>query len=97
MRIISRRTLKDYYEIHSETKGALESWYSEVKKEKWSTANDVLKKYPKARTIPGNRIIFKILGNRYRLIVKVNYQAKQVFIRFVGSHKEYDAINAEVV
>lgn len=97
MRIIKHKTLKDYFTEHPETKGALESWYHEVKKETWRNPEDVRVKYPKARTIPGNRVIFKILGNKYRLVIKIEYTSGLIFIRFIGTHKEYDRINAEEV
>ena len=97
MRILKRKTLRDYYAEHPETQGALESWFFEVKSDLWRNPEDVRAKFPKARTIPGNRVIFKLLGNKYRLIVKVEYSAGLVFIRFIGTHKEYDQINAEEV
>jgi len=97
MRIIKRKTLNGYSAMHPETKGTLDAWYHEVKKENWKTPEDVRFHFPKARTIPGDRVIFNILGNKYRLIVKVEYQAGLVYIRFVGTHKEYDRINAEGV
>ena len=97
MRIIKHKTLKDYYALHPETKGALDTWYHEVKKEIWRNPEDVRIHFPKARTIPGNRIIFNILRNKYRLVVKAEYLTGLVFIRFIGTHKEYDRINAEEV
>lgn len=97
MRIISGKTLKEYYLPHPETEGALKTWYHEVCGEAWKSPQDVLKKYPKARPIPGNRVIFNIMGNKYRLIVAIHYASALVFIRFIGTHKEYDSINAEEV
>jgi len=97
MRIIKHKTLKDYYTEHPEIKGALESWFYEVKREIWRNPEDVRANFSKARTIPGNRIVFNILRNRFRLVVKVEYQSGLVFIRFIGTHKEYDQINAEEV
>ena len=99
MHIISRKTLKIFYEDpnFSDAKSPLESWYHEVCHEEWRTPSDVKVKYGSASFLKGNRIVFNIGGNKYRLVVKVNYSLKKVFIRFVGTHEAYDQIDAEVI
>jgi mRNA interferase HigB len=97
MRVITRGRLKIFWELHPDAKGALEAWYAEVTRATWKTPNDVLNGKFNARTIPDNRVIFKINGNRYRLIVKIHCNTKIVYIRFIGTHAEYDRIDAETI
>lgn len=94
MRVISRRALREYYEgPHPETKKALEAWYHEVRHAHWRSPADVRKHYPKAHIIGKNRVVFKIRGDEFRLVVGVNYDAELVFVRFLGTHAEYDRID----
>lgn len=99
MHIISRKTLKIFFEDpnFSDAKGPLESWFHEVSHEEWRTPSDVKAKYGSASFLKDNRIVFNIGGNKYRLVVKVNYSLKKVFIRFVGTHEAYDQIDVEVI
>lgn len=95
MHVIARRTLIDFYAKHDEAQGHLEAWWHETKRADWSCPEDIKKRYHTASFLAGNRVVFNIGGNRYRLIVKINYPTKTVFIRFVGTHSEYNRINAE--
>jgi mRNA interferase HigB len=97
--IIAFRTLKEHWEIpgRNDSEQALKSWYREAKKADWNTPNEIKRKYRNASIIGDNRVVFNICGNKYRLVVKVNYTAKFVFIRFIGTHKEYDQIDATKV
>lgn len=100
MRLIAVSTLKQYAgdnSAHSDAWGPLMAWAAEVKKATWKTPADIKEKYRNASFIADNRVIFNIAGNKYRLIVKVNYPAQIVYVRFVGTHREYDDINAEEV
>lgn len=97
MRIISRKRLNDYSETHPEVKPYLDAWYYEVKHADWNSPDDVKKKYPKSRNIGKDRVIFDILRNRFRLVIRVNYPVGIVYIRFIGTHKEYNHINVEEV
>ena len=99
MHIISRKTLRVFYERPgcSDAKGPLDAWFHEVKRENWESPADIKAKYRSASFLKGNRVVFNIGGNKYRLVVKVNYNTKTVFIRFVGTHNEYDRIDAEVI
>ncbi len=97
MRIISRKTLKDFWEAHADCEQPLKTWFNEVKKESWKNFADVKAMYPSASLLRDNRIVFNIKGNTYRLIVKVNFSYGQVWIRFVGTHAEYDKIDANSV
>jgi len=97
MNVIKRKTIIEYYSKHPDCKGSLEAWYHEVCRVKWQGPGDVKKRYQSADIIGGNRVVFNIHGNRYRLIVKVAYKAGIVYIRFVGTHAEYSKIDAETV
>ena len=97
MRIILRKTLNDYSEKNPEVKSHLDAWYWEVKHVKWDSPTDVKKSHSKSRNVGKDIVIFNILGNRFRLIIRVNYIASIVYIRFIGTHKEYDKINIEEV
>ncbi|MEA1918043.1 MAG: type II toxin-antitoxin system HigB family toxin [Campylobacterota bacterium] len=97
MRIISKKRLKDFYEQskYSDSKSALEAWHKEVLKLDWNSPNEIKEMYGNASIVGDTKVIFNISGNKYRLIVKINYYAKIVFIKFIGTHKQYDKINIE--
>lgn len=94
MRVIARRTLKEFWEVHRECEQQLKSWYREARNAAWESPQDVKLMYPTASILIDNRIVFNILGNHYRLIVRVNYEIQIVWIRFIGTHAEYDKIDA---
>jgi mRNA interferase HigB len=99
MHILSRKTLIDFYgrpECRN-AKSPLDAWWHEVKAARWESPADVKSQYRSASILKGNRVVFNIGGNKYRLVVKVNYPTNRVFVRFVGTHKEYDGIDAEVI
>ena len=97
MRIISKRTLKNFYEQpqYADSKSAIESWYKEVSKLSWNNPNEVKEMYRSASIVGNEKVVFNIAGNKYRLIVSINYYAKIVFIKFIGTHKQYDKIKVE--
>ena len=97
VRVIPRRRLVDYYNKHKETKNQLEAWYHEVKNAKWNNPQEVKEKYGSASIIGDNRVVFNIKGNKHRLVTHINYEMKVVNIKFLGTHKEYDKINAEEI
>ena len=99
MRIISIKTIKEFWKNpnYKDSQQSLKAWYYEVKKDKWITPNDVKKKYKNASILKNKRAIFNIAGNKYRLVVSVKYDFQIVYIRFIGSHSEYNKINAEKI
>jgi mRNA interferase HigB len=99
MRVISKKTLKDFYEnkLYQESKDSLEAWHKEVLQASWNNPNEVKQQYKSASIVGNNRVVFNISGNKYRLIVAINYAAKIVFIRFIGTHEQYDKIDATKV
>lgn len=97
MRIIAKRTLVEFWTKHPDSKGQLAAWHAEVSKADWSTPQEIKDVYKTASFLADNRVVFNIKGNDYRLIVKINYPYRIVYIRFVGTHAEYDKINAEEI
>ncbi|MEA1956357.1 MAG: type II toxin-antitoxin system HigB family toxin [Campylobacterota bacterium] len=95
MKIISKKTLKDFYKQskYSDSRSALEAWHKEVLKLDWDNPNEIKQMYANASIIGDEKVVFNIAGNKYRLIVKINYYAKIVFIKFIGTHKQYDKID----
>ena len=97
MRVIARKTIRDFYEQHADSRTALEAWFHEAKAADWKEPQDIKRRYPAADILPGNRVVFDIKGNNYRLIVKIHYNTGIVFVRFVGTHAEYDKIDATTI
>jgi mRNA interferase HigB len=97
LRIIAKKTLKDFWEMHADCEQQLKSWYQEATKAIWNNPKDIKDEYPSASIISNNRMVYNIKGNHYRLIVKINYDYKIVWIRFIGTHAEYDNINAKTI
>ncbi len=97
MRIIAKRTLKEFWEKHSDCEQALLSWYKVAKGANWENFADVKAQFGSCKILGQDRIIFKIKGNHYRLVVKITFTNKIIWIRFVGTHKAYDSINAKKI
>jgi mRNA interferase HigB len=94
MRIISRRTLREFWEKHPDARQSLQAWYVDVKRAEWKTPSDIKDVYRNASIVGNNRAVFNIKGNHYRIIVAIQYEFGIVYIRFVGTHPEYDKIDA---
>jgi mRNA interferase HigB len=99
MRIIARRTLREFWEMpgHQDAEQPLRAWFHEVWRADWSNPAQVKAAYRSASIVGNDRIVFNIAGNKYRLVVKVNYLFRIVYIRFIGTHRAYDRINVEEV
>jgi mRNA interferase HigB len=97
MRVIARKTLREFWNNHSDSESVLKAWFWEAQHSQWKSPADIKKKYPHASILPDNRVVFNIKGNTYRLVVKINYDYGQVFIRFLGTHAEYDKIDATTI
>jgi mRNA interferase HigB len=97
MRIISRRTLREFWEKHPDAEQPLRAWYANAKRANWRTPADVKTAYRNASLVANNRVVFNIKGNRYRLVVAIDYQYSIIYIRFVGTHREYDKIDAATI
>lgn len=97
MRIISRKTLLDFWTRHVDAEQALTAWHFEVKHATWRCPADVVARFPYVSVLPNDRLVFNIKGNAYRLVVAVNYGTGIVYVRFVGAHAEYDRVDAETI
>jgi mRNA interferase HigB len=97
MRVIAKSTLQAFWHRHPDAEGSLLAWYREVEKEDWDCPTKVKARYGNASIVRNNRVVFNIKGNSYRLVVRVNYKCRLVYVRFVGTHVEYDQINVEEV
>ncbi len=97
MRIISRKRLRDFWIQHPDAQSSLEAWYADVKQAEWQTPADIKNVYRNASIVANNRVVFNIKGNNYRLVVAVQYEYGIVYIRFVGTHLEYDKIDAATI
>lgn len=97
MRIIAKKILRDFWKEHPDSEQQLKAWYQETSKAEWGTPNKIKIEYPTASFLPDNRVVFNIKGNHYRLIVKINYDYQMIWIRFIGTHDEYDKINAKTI
>jgi mRNA interferase HigB len=103
MRIIARRTLKTYadsrggHKDHAALKSSRDAWYAEVRKPLWRSSADVKRLYASASIVSADRIVFNIKGNDYRLIAAVDYRHRIVWIKWLGTHAEYDKVDARRV
>ncbi|BDB52110.1 type II toxin-antitoxin system HigB family toxin [Flavobacterium ammonificans] len=97
MRVIAKKILRDFWEVHADCEQQLKSWFRETSKAEWTNPSQIKSEYPSASILNDNRVVFNIKGNKYRLIVKINFEYEMVWIRFIGTHKEYDAINATTI
>ena len=97
MRVIAKKILRDFWETHADSEQQLKAWYQEASNANWKNPTDIKIDYPSASILSDSRVVFNIKGNHYRLIVKINYDYEMVWIRFVGTHAEYDKINAKII
>ena len=97
MRIISKKILRKFWGVHSDAEQSLKAWHAKTKLAEWRTSSDIKSDYRNASFVANNRVIFNSKGNTYRLVAAVNYDFGIIYIRFVGSHKEYDKIDATTI
>jgi mRNA interferase HigB len=97
MRVIAKKILREFWLKQSDSEGQLKTWFKEASKATWTSPNDIKSEYSKASILKSGRVVFNICGNKYRLIVQINYLRKWVFIRFIGTHEEYDKINVDKI
>jgi mRNA interferase HigB len=98
VRVIAKSTLRKFWDKYVDAKEPLVAWYREVKKAKWRSPADLKRQFGSASIRPGGRIVFNIRGNRYRLVTHVLYVPSGIaFIRFIGTHQEYDEIDVDTI
>lgn len=99
MRVIAFRTIREFFEQseYSDSEISLRAWYHDVKSADWKNSNELKNQYKNASIVGGGRVVFNIKGNEYRLVVAIDYEFQVIFIRFVGTHKQYDKIDVKTV
>ena len=99
MRVVSHRTLKEFYETpeYEDSKVALERWYQIAEEAEWHSLNDIRKDFPSADYVGNQHYVFNIRGNKYRLVVVVKFVMGYILIRWIGPHKEYDKVDCSTL
>lgn len=94
MRVIARRTLKDFWEAgHADAEQPLKAWFAEVSRANWTSMADIKARYRHASVVDAERVVFNIGGNKYRLVAKIWFSGQAVWVKFVGTHREYDDLD----
>lgn len=97
MRLVAKKTLRAFWEVHADCRKDLQDWYAVASAADWKSPMEVKATFPKASILANNRVVFNIAGGSYRLVVKFAYRAGIGFVRFIGTHQEYDRINVEEI
>jgi len=99
VRVIAKSTLVKFWgrPEYADSKGALQGWYAEAVKASWKTPQDIKESYSSASICGNNRVVFNIAGNKYRLVVEMQYRAGIVWVKFLGTHALFDQINVETI
>jgi mRNA interferase HigB len=95
VRIIAKSALRNFWTKHRDAEQPLRAWYDEAKKGEWNNFQDIKKQFGSASIVGNDRVVFNIKGNDYRLVVLILFRRGKAFIRFVGTHREYDKIDAK--
>lgn len=97
MRIIAKRTLRDFWSKHADCEQQLKAWFRDTEKASWRNLNELKIDHPNASIVRSGRVIFNIKGNKYRLIVKFNFDYQLCWVRFLGTHAEYDRVDPNTI
>ena len=97
MKVFNTLQIEKAYRKYTDAIGPLQNWYQEVEEADWETPAKLKERYPTASIIRGDLVVFYIKGNRYRLVARINFRRRLIFVRFFGTHREYDRINVEEV
>jgi mRNA interferase HigB len=99
VRIIAFRTIREFYEKpeYADSETSLRAWYHDCKAAKWKSSNELKRQYKNSSIVGEGRVVFNIKGNSYRLVVAIDYVFQVIFIRFIGTHKQYDKIDVKVI
>jgi mRNA interferase HigB len=95
--VIARRTLVVFWGAHPGTRSSLEQWLKRARAAEWTSMNDLMRDFPKAKALNAERVRFEIAGGNYRLVVAIKFTARIVFVKFIGTHAKYDRIDALTV
>jgi mRNA interferase HigB len=93
MRVISRKRLRTFWDKHAPAEQPLKAWFAEAKRATWGTMVDIKRTFRTASIIDDERVVFNIGGNKYRLVVKVWFRGRAMWVKFVGTHRQYDKID----
>lgn len=100
MRVIAKRTLRQFWQSSSryaDAQGSIQAWHAEILKASWRTPQEVKAQFRSASILKGGRVVFNIAGNKYRLVVSIDYGRQVRFVKFIGTHEQYDSIDVETV
>ena len=97
MRVIAKRTLRQFWEVHPDAQDPLEAWHEETRKASWTNPQQIKAQFGTASILKAGRVVFNIGGNKYRLIVAFDFGRQTCYVRFIGTQQQYDAIDAETV
>lgn len=97
MRVIAVSTLREFWEKYPDAEQSLKAWFDEAGKASWTQPADIKSQYRSASVLKNRRVVFNIKGNDYRLVVAVAYRLGIVYVKFIGTHADYDKIDAETV
>lgn len=97
MNVVSRKKLIEFYQVYSDSKEALETWYRICKKANWNNFNEVKMVYSSADWVGNDRSVFNIKGNKYRLVARFSFKYKAIQIKWIGTHAQYDFIDASKI
>lgn len=97
MRVIAIKTLRDFWAKYPDSEQSLKAWFAVTGEADWKTPQDVKNSYGNASIMQDGRVVFNIAGNKYRLVVWINYDFQVVYIRFTGTHKQYDKIDVQTI
>jgi len=97
MRVVAKKIIREFWEKHADAEEQLKTWYKEASKASWNSPSDIKEEYTRASILKGGRVVFDICGNKYRLVVDINYLRQWVFIRFIGTHADYDKVDANTI
>jgi mRNA interferase HigB len=97
VRVFNRSTVKAFADSHADARQSLFAWFAEIEEASWNGPAEIKSRYPSASVLTSNRVVFNIKGNKYRVVVAIKYEFFAVYIRFIGTHAEYDEIDAATV
>lgn len=97
MHVIAKPQLTAFWILHADSAGALQAWYALARAAEWDSPHAIKAQFPTVSIVNAERVVFNICRNRYRLVCRINYSSRTVFIRFIGTHREYDQIDAATI
>ncbi len=97
MRIIARNTLRDFWKKHADAEGPLRAWFAEANRSAWRSMADIKKDYGTASIIDSERVVFNVGGNKFRLVAKIWFPGKTVWVKFIGTHEAYDRLDVRTL